>query len=329
MRRRLVFAAGPLLLAAAAAHAQAPAAGSRGQAARLHRGHRAVGHHLDPQLRRPRPEQHRRGHRLRRLRLRLRRRREARHLLPAGPLGEDGQRQPRPRPHRPAEERALPREGRLPVRGRHGQGRGGGPQLRLRLLGGGLRRGRRHRPRRPHLQGAGALPQRGQRHLHRGDREGGPRRHALEPQRRLARLRPGRRPRPVRGELPGVRRGQVPLVLRGGRLPGPAQLQRRALHPLPQQRRRHLHRRDEGGRRRQPRRARHERGGGRPRQRRLDGRLRRQRLDGELLLREPARRDVRRQGARARAWPSARTGRASRRWAPRWPTSTATGTSTS
>ena len=88
------------------------------------RSPRQSGITLDPQLRRPRPEQHRRGHRLRRLRLRLRRRREARHLLPAGPLGEDGQRQPRPRPHRPAEERALPREGRLPVRGRHGQGRG-------------------------------------------------------------------------------------------------------------------------------------------------------------------------------------------------------------
>ncbi len=42
-----------------------------------------------------------------------------------------------------------------------------------------------------------------------------------------------------------------------------------------------------------------------------------------------ARRDVRRQGARARGSPSARTGRASRRWAPRCPTSTATGTSTS
>ena len=42
-----------------------------------------------------------------------------------------------------------------------------------------------------------------------------------------------------------------------------------------------------------------------------------------------ARRDVRGEGARARRSPSARTARASPRWAPRWPTSTATATSTS
>ena len=124
----------------------------------------AVGHHLDAQLRRPRPEQHRRGHRVRRLRLRLRRRRAARHLLPAGPLGEDGQRQPRPRPDRPAVERALPQPGRLPVRGRDREGGRRRPELRLRLLGRRLRQRRRRGPARPHLQGPGALPQRRRRH---------------------------------------------------------------------------------------------------------------------------------------------------------------------
>ncbi len=75
----------------------------------------------------------------------------------------------------------------------------------------------------------------------------------------LVRLRRRRRPGRLRGQLPGVRRGQVPVVLRRGRLPGPAELQRPARRPVPQQRRRHLHRRDRGGRAAQPRRPRDER----------------------------------------------------------------------
>ena len=129
-------------------------------------------------------------------------------------------------------------------------------------------------------------------------------------ERRLARLRPRRPPRRVRHQLPRVRRGEVPLVLCGRRLPRPPQLQRGFLRALPQQRRRHLHRRHEEGGRREAGRARHERGGGRPEQRRLARPLRRQRLDGELLLREPGRRDLRGEGARAR--PRARSERTGR-----------------
>jgi hypothetical protein len=62
----------------------------------------------------------------------------------------------------------------------------------------------------------------------------------------------------------------VPVVLRGQRLPGAAQLQRHVLRPLPQQRRRHLHRRQQEGGRGAAGRTRHERCGCRPQQRRLD-----------------------------------------------------------
>ena len=268
--------------------------------ARVHGCAAEVGHHLAAQLRRPRAQQHRRGYGLGRLRVRLRRRRAARHLLPAGTLGDHGQRQPRARPDRPALERALPQQGRLPVRGRHGEGRRRGQGVRLRLLGRRLRRRRRPRPAGADVPGPRALPERGQGDVHGRDREGRPGRHALVAERRLARLRPRRRSRPVRHELPRVRRREVPLVLRGGRLPRAAELQRRLLHALPQQRRRQLRRRDEGRRCAQRGRARDERRGGGPQQRWLDGHLRRQRLDGELLLREQGRRHVRRPRARAR-----------------------------
>ncbi len=119
-----------------------------------------------------------------------------------------------------------------------------GQGLRVRLLGGGLRRRRRPGSVRPQLRPQRVLPQQRRRDVHRRLREVGPRRPALEPERALVRLRRGRRPRRLRGQLPRVRRGQVPLVLRRRRLPGSAELQGCPLHPLPQQRRRHLHRRD-------------------------------------------------------------------------------------
>ena len=78
------------------------------------------------------------------------------------------------------------------------EGRRRRPQLRLRLLGRRLRQRRPRRPARPDLQGPRALPQQRRRDVHRGDREGGARRPALGAERRLARLRPRRLPRPVR-----------------------------------------------------------------------------------------------------------------------------------
>jgi hypothetical protein len=71
---------------------------------------------------------------------------------------------------------------------------------------------------------------------------------ALESGGDLVRFRRRRSVGRLCGELPGVRRGQVSSVLRGFRVPGSAQLQRPTRRLVPQQRRRDVHRRDEGGR---------------------------------------------------------------------------------
>ena len=205
----------------------------------------------------------------------------------------------------------------------------GGPQLRVRLLGGRLRRRRRRRPRSSSPTGP---------ELYRNDGDGTftdvtEKAGLADPRWSLNAAwldydRDGDLDVFVANYLE-YDEGKFRSFYAAAGYPGPLSYNGVLLRALPQQRRRHLHRRDEGGRRREPRRARHERGGGRPRQRRLDGHLRRQRLDGELLLREPARRDVRREGARARPRPrperagrlvdGPRGGRPRRRREPRHP----------
>ena len=120
--------------------------------------------------------------------------------------------------------------------------------LRRGLLGRRLRRRRPHRSLRPQLRPERPVPQQRRRHLHRRLQEVGPGRSGLERLGRLVRLQRRRQARRLRGQLPRVRRRQVPQLLRRRRLSRPAQLSRPGRSSLSQQRRRHLHRRDEGGR---------------------------------------------------------------------------------
>ena len=234
---------------AATAFAHPPRRPRRREAARLHRRDGAVRHHLRPQLRRPRPQQHRRGHGLRRLRLRLRRRRAARHLLPAGPLGEGGQRQPRPRPDRPAGNALYRNKGgfqfedvteKAGVAGRSfafgcsaADYDNDGDQDLIVLTYGA--------PSSTATTATAPSPR-------------SPRRRA-SPTRAGASTPPGSTTTATAtstSSSPTTSSTTRASSARSTRRPatGPAQLQRRLQRPLPQQQRRHVHRRDEGGRRR-------------------------------------------------------------------------------
>ncbi len=107
------------------------------------------------------------------------------------------------------------------------------------------------------------LPQQRRRHFRGRDGEGRRRRPALVNGRGLRRLRQRRAPRPLRRQLrrlparppARVRQGQDLPVQGHRRAVRPARPARRGRLALPQQRRRHLHRRLEEGRRRRPARA--------------------------------------------------------------------------
>ena len=115
-------------------------------------------------------------------------------------------------------------------------------RLRQRRMGGSLRHLLRRQP---------PVPQQWRRHLHRRHRAGRRRRSALVHRARLRRLRQRRLARPVRGELrgsaarcaAGVRQGQELPIPRAGRPVRPARAHGRGRLAVPQQRRRHVHRR--------------------------------------------------------------------------------------
>ncbi len=142
----------------------------------------------------------------------------------------------------------------------------------------GFDRSLRHELRRQH-----AVPQQRQRHVHRRDQPGRRRCRRLERERRVLRLRQRRQARSVRHALRGLELSEQPVLRREeARLRSychPDNYRRHDEHPVPQQRRRHVHRRVREGRHRRRRRA---RGSGvvvrRLRRRRLHRHLRRQRF---------------------------------------------------
>ena len=158
-----------------------------------------------------------------------------------------------------------------------------------------LRQRRLHRPV-PDQPGAErALPQQLRRHLHR----------RLEPQRhrgsvvdgvgRVPRLRPRRVAGPVRRQLPELARGRqraVSHALGAARLLLAEHVPAAAKPPLPQQRKRHVHRRQHDGGHRPRLRAGARRVDRRLQPRRLDRPLRRQRRPAEPAVDEPAERHV-------------------------------------
>ena len=103
---------------------------------------------------------------------------------------------------------------------------------------------------------------------------------------------------------------------------------RRAGRPVPQQRRRHVHRRDGGGRNRRPGPLRLRRHLRRPRRRWLAGHLRGQRLQAQSAVPQPPRRPLRRGGAACRRRAQQPTAARRRAWASTPATTTATASRT-
>ena len=236
-------------------------------------------------------------------------------------------------------EPALPQRSRARVRGRHGPRR----RRRRRVLDGRgrgrLRQRRLDRPLRDGGQPEHPLPEPGRRdvrgrdRLRRGGRRASRAGQGLVGGRGLVRLRPRRGPGPLRRQLlrlehregQGVRgpEGGLPGVLPPGRVRSPAQ------HPLPEQRRRHLHRRLGGVGHRRARGQGDGPGLRRLRLRRMAGRLRLERCLAQLPLPEPRRRDVRGDGRSTPGSATSTRGGRSREWGPTSGTTTATGGRTS
>ena len=235
--------------------------------------------------------------------LRLRQRRLAR---PPGP-----ERHPAGGRARGHHQSPLQEQPRRHLHRRHGEGGTDAAGLGVRGHGRRLRQRRLRGPLSHLLRPQRAVPQQRRRHLHRRDREGRPRRgtRALRLRLHVVGLRPRRAPRPLRRLLPRHHPGEAAPARREPGLPleGRARELRAAwpAHgvraPLPQQRRRHVHGREQGlrGRRRLGLLS-HDRGRRRLRQRRLARHLRRLRLHAELALPQPARRHLRPGRARAR-----------------------------
>ncbi len=176
------------------------------------------------------------------------------------------------------------------------------PRRRDLRPGSGRRRLRQRRPRgRLHHRARRRppLPQRGERQVQGRHRGGGDQERQLRRQRRLARLRPRRQGRPLRGELRPVEQGEGPLVLARRRhqvLLHPRVLQGGGAEALPQSGRRQIRGREpEGGdRRSQQQVARRHRA--RLQRRRLAGPLRGQRHAAQQALPQPEERHLRGRG---------------------------------
>ena len=192
-----------------------PSPGSSG----IHRHHQAGGDHLQTQLWRPPPGQHRGGHGRRRVRFRLQRRRPDGPLLRDRHLDEERIEQRGARSSREAIEQAVPQQRRRHVHRCHRTGRRRRRRrVQLRLLG------RRLRQRRP--RGSVRAQLRPQRSctttMATGPSPTCPRQSGsttrVEPVGGLVRLQPRRLSGRFHRQLHSIRRRQVPRLLPGGGL---------------------------------------------------------------------------------------------------------------